>query len=145
MAVDVAMLQTIPLFGDLTKTQLEKIANLCSEKSISCGETFFKEGEHGNTFFVVPRGEIEVLLTVGKDALACLKWVGVGEILGIQALAPPYRYSSTGRSVTEGTLLAIDAVKLDQLFQQDSQLAFSFLTSLMGAALNRIDGLRSMI
>lgn len=145
MAVDVAMLQTIPLFGNLTETQLEKIANLCSEKPISCGETFFKEGEPGKTFFVVPRGEIEVLLTVGKDALACLKWVGVGEILGIQALVPPYRYSSTGRSVTEGILLAVDAVKLDKLFQQDSRLAFSFLTSLMGTALNRIDGLRTRI
>jgi len=145
MAVDIAMLQTIPLFGNLTDTQLERIANLCSEKPISCGETFFKEGEPGKTFFVVPRGEIKILLTVGGEALVCMKWFSIGEMLGIQALVPPYRYSATGQAVTKGTLLAIDAAKLDQLFQQDSRLAFSFLTGLMGAALNRFDDLRSMI
>jgi CRP-like cAMP-binding protein len=145
MAVDVAMLQTIPLFGNLSETQLKKIANLCSEKPISCGETFFKEGEPGKTFFVVPRGEIKILLTVGGDTLACIKWFSIGEMLGIQALVPPYRYSATGHSVTEGTLLAIDAAQLEQLFQQDSRLAFSFLTCLMGAALTRFDDFRSMI
>ncbi len=77
--------------------------------------------------------------------MACREWVSVGEVLGTRALAPPYRYSTTVRSITEETLLAIDAIKLGELFQQDGQLAKSILTRLMLAMLSRIATLRSLL
>jgi CRP-like cAMP-binding protein len=143
MAVDVAMLRSLSLFEDLNESQLEKVAKLCLEKSFSGGEAIFKEGEPGKTIFVLSHGEVEVLFTACGDALAYMGWIGAGDILGIRALVPPYRYSSTARGVTESTLLAVDTTELGELFQQDSGLASSLLVGLIGAALNRIDGLRS--
>ena len=142
MAVDVAMLRSLSLFKDLTADQLEKVAGLCSEKYISPGQTFFREGEPGKTIFVVARGEVEVLFTAGGDALACMEWIGTGDVLGIRAVFPPYRYLCTASSLTESTLLAIDAFNLRELFLQDSQLAISILESSTCAILNRIASLR---
>jgi CRP-like cAMP-binding protein len=145
MAVDVATLQTLSLFKDLTADQLEKVARLCSQEHISPGQTFFREGEPGKTIFVVKKGEVEVLHTVGGDALASMEWIGAGDVLGIRALFPPYRYLSTARSLTDGTLLEIDVVKLRELFPQDSQLAISILENSTRTILNRIASLRARL
>jgi CRP-like cAMP-binding protein len=142
MAVDVAMLRALSLFKDLTADQLEKVARLCSQKYISPGQAFFREGEPGKTIFVVKKGEVEVLHTVGGDALASMEWIAAGDVLGIRALFPPYRYLSTARSLTDGTLLEIDVVKLRELFPQDSKLAILILENSTLTILNRIASLR---
>lgn len=142
MGVDAALLRRLPPFSSLSEDQLGKVAGLCTEKTISAGQAFFREGEPGIAIFVVPDDDVEVLFTAGGDALACIEWVGTGEILGIQAFFPPYRYLTTARSLTEGCLFAIDAVKLRELIQQDSWLAISIHECLMQAMLNRVVGLR---
>jgi CRP-like cAMP-binding protein len=143
MGLDAALLRKLPPFSSLSEDQLGKVAGLCAEKTISAGQLFFREGEPGIAIFVVPQDEVEVLFTAGGDALACREWVGTGEVLGIQAFFPPYRYLSTARSLTEGCLLAIDTVKLRELIEQDSRLAISIHECLMQAMLNRAVGLRS--
>jgi CRP-like cAMP-binding protein len=145
MAVGVALLKGLLPFRDLTEDQLEKVANLCSEMPVLPGQVVFKEGEPGWAIFVLPRDEFEILYTVGGDAMACREWIGVGEVLGVRALIPPYRYPLTARSITEGTLLAIDAVKLGELFQRDGQLAKFVLARLMSAVQSRIGTLRSLL
>ena len=143
MGLDAALLRKLPPFSSLSEDQLGKVAGLCAEKTISAGQLFFREGEPGIAIFVVPQDEVEVLFTAGGDALACREWVGTGEVLGIQAFFPPYRYLSTARSLTEGCLLAIDTVKLRELIEQDSRLAISIHECLMQAMLNRVTTLRS--
>jgi CRP-like cAMP-binding protein len=145
MAASVALLQGLSLFSDLTEHQLEKVANLCSEMPIFPGQTFFREGEPAKMIFVLPRGEVEIFYTAGGDAMACREWIGVGEVLGIRALIPPYRYLTTARSMTEGALLAIDVVRLVELFQQDGRLAESILARLISAIQSRIGTLRSLL
>jgi CRP-like cAMP-binding protein len=145
MAVDARLLRCLSLFRDLTGDQLEKVSNLCSEMPVLPGQAVFKEGEPGRAIFVLPRGEVEILYTAGGDAMMGREWVSVGEVLGTKALFPPYRYSTTVRCMTEGTLLSIDAVKLGELFQQDGRLAKSILGCLMSAGLSRIATLRSLL
>lgn len=143
MGVDVALLRGLSPFISISEVQLGKVAELCEEKIISAGQTLFQEGEPGIAIFVVPQDDVEVLFTAGGDALACIEWVGAGEVLGIRAFFPPYRYMSTARSLTEGTVLEIDAVRLRELFEQDSYLAISVHECLMQAMLNRVTSLRS--
>jgi CRP-like cAMP-binding protein len=145
MAVDAALLQGLSLFKELNEAQLENVASLCSEMTVFPGQAFFKEGESGKAIFVLPRGEVEILYTAGGEAMMGREWVGVGEVLGTWALFPPYRYSTTVRCMTEGTLLAIDAIKLGELFQRDGQLAKFVLARLMSTVLSRIGTLRSLL
>jgi hypothetical protein len=60
-------------------------------------------------------------------------------------MLPPYRYLTTVRSMTEGSVLAIDAIKLGELFQQDGQLATLILRPLVRAMLDRVGTLRSLV
>jgi CRP-like cAMP-binding protein len=143
MAVEAALLRGLSLFSNLTEDQLDKVVNFCSEMPVFPGQTFFGEGETGIAIFVVLQGDVEVLFTAGGDALTCMEWVGTGEVLGIQAFFPPYKYLSTARGLTEGCLLVIHAIKLREWLEQDNRLAISIHECLMQAMLNRVPSLRS--
>jgi CRP-like cAMP-binding protein len=145
MSANVTLLRGLSLFRDLTEDQLKKVADLCSEMSFFPGQTFYREGEPGRTIFVLPQGEVEILYTAGGEAMMGREWVSVGEVLGVRAMLPPYRYLTTVRSMTEGSLLAIDAIKLGELFQQDGQMATLILEPLLRALLDRITTLRSLV
>jgi CRP-like cAMP-binding protein len=145
MGIDTALLRGLSVFRDLSRDQLEKVANLCTENPVFPGEAFIREGEPGKTIFVIPRGEIEILYTAGGEAMACREWVKAGEVLGVRSLAPPYRYTTTVRCITDGTLIAIDAIKLGELFQQDGRLAKCMSGCLMRAILNRNATFRSLL
>jgi CRP-like cAMP-binding protein len=94
---------------------------------------------------VVLRGEIEILFTAGGGGLVSLEWAGAGQVLGIRAFIPPYRYLSTARCLTGGCFLAIDALELRSLIEEDSQLGVSIHECLMVAILNRVPNVRTMI
>jgi CRP-like cAMP-binding protein len=143
MAADIAMLQMFSIFKNIPEGHLERIPQLCSEKTVYPGETFFREGEPGLAIFVVMRGDIEILFTAGENELVCMEWVAAGDVLGVRAFFKPYKYLSNAHSLTEGNLLAIDAVKLRELCEQDCWLAISIHERFMQAMLDRVVTLRS--
>ncbi len=143
MAADVAMLRMFSIFKNIPEGYLERITQLCSEKIVYPGEIIFREGEPGLAIFVVLRGDIEVLFTAGEDELVCMEWVTAGDVLGVRAFYEPYKYLSSARSLTGGCLLAINAIKLRELCEQDCWLAILLHERFMHAMLNRVRGLRS--
>ncbi|MGZ6154572.1 MAG: cyclic nucleotide-binding domain-containing protein [Gemmatimonadaceae bacterium] len=59
-------LQHVPLFADLNKREVQKIARLFKKRHFSKGETVVKEGSGGAAFFVIESGEATVLIG-GKE------------------------------------------------------------------------------
>jgi CRP/FNR family transcriptional regulator, cyclic AMP receptor protein len=60
--VPVEALQRVPLFADLSKREVQKIARLFKKRRFSKGETIVKEGSGGAAFFVIEAGEAAVFI-----------------------------------------------------------------------------------
>ncbi len=58
----VETLQRVPLFVDLNKRELEKIARLFKPRRFAGGETIVKEGANGAAFFVIDSGEAAIFI-----------------------------------------------------------------------------------
>ena len=58
----VKVLQRVPLFADLSKTEVQQIARLFKERRFAEGETVVKEGSGGAAFFVIESGEATVFI-----------------------------------------------------------------------------------
>ena len=58
----VEALQRVPLFADLSKREVQKIARLFKKRRFSKGETIVKEGSGGAAFFVIESGEVAVFI-----------------------------------------------------------------------------------
>jgi CRP/FNR family transcriptional regulator, cyclic AMP receptor protein len=78
-AVD--LLQRVPLFSDLDRKELERIAASMKERTFSAGETVTTEGTSGVGFFLIESGNAKV--TVGG---ADRRQLGPGDYFGEVAL-----------------------------------------------------------
>jgi CRP/FNR family cyclic AMP-dependent transcriptional regulator len=78
-AVD--LLQRVPLFSDLDRKELERIAASMKERTFSAGDTVTAEGQTGVGFFVIESGEANVSVH-GDDR----RKLGPGDYFGEVAL-----------------------------------------------------------
>ena len=77
----VELLQRVPLFSDLDRKELERIAASMKERTFGAGETVTAEGSSGVGFFVIASGSAKV--TVGGEDRRRL---GPGDYFGEVAL-----------------------------------------------------------
>ena len=75
----VDVLQRVPLFADLTKTEVQQIARLFKERRFSAGEVVIQEGSGGAAFFVIETGEVKVFIS-GKEHTTLQAGAFFGEI-----------------------------------------------------------------
>jgi CRP/FNR family cyclic AMP-dependent transcriptional regulator len=78
-AVD--LLQRVPLFSDLDRKELERIAASMKERTFSAGDTVTSEGSSGVGFFVIESGS--AVVTIGG---AERRRLGAGDYFGEVAL-----------------------------------------------------------
>ncbi len=55
-------LERVPLFSELNKQELQKVARLFKERHFPKGDTVVKEGSSGAAFFVIESGEATVFI-----------------------------------------------------------------------------------
>ena len=79
--VPIEALQRLPLFADLSKREVERIAKLFKERRFGKGETVVQEGSAGAAFFVIESGEATV--SIGGKERSTLK---AGDYFGEVAL-----------------------------------------------------------
>ena len=54
-------LKASPLFTNLNEDEMEMIAELCKEKTYKPGEVIFREGDIGDSLYIVDSGQVEIL------------------------------------------------------------------------------------
>jgi CRP-like cAMP-binding protein len=143
MTVNIKLLRRLSLFTNLSDSQLEKVAGICRQITVHPGQILFREREPGNTIFLSLGDELEVLFSAGGDSMARMEWFGADETLGTIVLISPHQYVSTARGLTEGTLLAIDVDKMEQMFQQDGQLAISMIPCITSSCNRKTANMKS--
>lgn len=77
----VELLQRVPLFSDLDRKELERIAASMKERTFSAGDTVTAEGSSGVGFFVIESGS--AVVTIGGEERRRL---GAGDYFGEVAL-----------------------------------------------------------
>ena len=57
---ELALLREIPIFAPLPPVTLEQLASHLSHVSVAAGDIVFRQGEYGDRFYIVERGEVTV-------------------------------------------------------------------------------------
>jgi CRP/FNR family cyclic AMP-dependent transcriptional regulator len=142
MTTEVTLLKQYPLFSDLNEAQLHAVAQLCESECFYPNHTLFEEGQPGTRIFLLIEGEVELLFMIDEAGPTRIGLSKTGEIIGCPTLIPPYTHTATARSLTPIEVLAIDVVRLRELFKQDCALAVSILQHLIQALLDCLMDLR---
>ena len=108
-------LRTIPFFRNLPAGALEAVASQLQLEHHVRGDVVFREGEPGETMYLVASGQVEVLAGADQAPLAAL---GPGSFVGELALLLGEPRSATLRVVADTTLWSLKRPDLDVLLTE---------------------------
>jgi sigma-B regulation protein RsbU (phosphoserine phosphatase) len=122
------LLSKIPLFSDIPYKDLDKILSALDVKEMADREILFREGDLGDHFYVVMRGELEVLMAEGKTEELLLNVLQVGEYFGEMSLIMPggHRTASV-RARGDSTLLSMSRPQFLDLTKKYPELSRSMV------------------
>jgi len=111
-----------PLFGGVGDAAMRVILQLMRPQEFAAGEVIFREGEDGDSLFVICSGTVEVLKAcpTAADPLGKLIAVlSVGDVFGEMELIDMQRRSASIRAFAPVRLLALDNGGLFQIHESD--------------------------
>ncbi len=116
--VRVNLLQSMPVFGGVSKETLEFLIDHSSIRSLSAGNYFFREGDNAVSMFVLERGKVAVSKEWdGEDHL--LKHLSQGDCFGEMALLDLYPRSASVMAVEPCDAIELQSSILLKLYQHD--------------------------
>jgi NADH:ubiquinone reductase (H+-translocating) len=80
------------------------------------GEIIFQEGGHGEWFYILVDGEVDVVKHIPGQGMVSLRRLGPGDCFGEIALLSDHIRTATVRSITSVNLLAVDRDAFQALF-----------------------------
>lgn len=89
------------LFEELTKEELDAVAQYMEEKTFSKEEEVVKEGESGSDIFFIESGEVEILKKDWLDKSYRISLLKEGEVFGEMALVGDNTRFATVKSLSE--------------------------------------------
>ncbi|MDA2934899.1 cyclic nucleotide-binding domain-containing protein [Acidobacteria bacterium AH-259-D05] len=105
------LLRMVPYFEELKEEELIKLSSRLTAFSFLPGEEIVKEGDDGDSLFIIGRGQVDVS-TMGDGQAVHLARLKAGEFFGEVALLHPQPRTATVRAATPCTLLELSRDKL---------------------------------
>jgi len=134
-----AVLMQADIFYAIDRDDIERIAQMCHERSYSEGETIFEENSSGDELYVIAEGEVEILVdpTMVSDQKEAQTMERViahlhrGQSFGEIALVDQGIRSATARSASKSThLLIIPREEILSMCEENHRFGFQLMRNL---------------
>ncbi len=101
------LLKNVPIFSQLERRDLERLAKLMSSRQVKAGDVIIKEGDQAAGFFVIRSGKVEVVKETDGGNSEVLNTLGSGDFFGEMALFEGFPRMATIRAVEDTECLAM--------------------------------------
>ena len=132
-------LRNITIFSELTKDELNFMANRMHLLKAFSGNSIFREDEPADFVCFVVDGTLSVLKSIGGDQKVIAE-LTAGQSIGEMAVVGNFPRSATVRSVTDATLLTLKRDRLNQICMDRPQIGvkiFKAIAQLLSHHLRR--------
>jgi ATP/ADP translocase/HEAT repeat protein len=123
----ISLLKGAAIFNGMPANYLAAVAEIAEERTLFAGETLFKQGDFGDSLYVVIEGSLSVL--AGEKEQARLP---AGECIGEMALLDGNPRSASVRAASDARLLRIKAEAFRGLLASQPRIALALLGTLAG-------------
>lgn len=121
-----AVIKSIPLFFDLTPTQVESVTRISDLVEIDPGDQLIEEGKSLDFLYILLEGEAKVTAHIPTFGMVETSTLGPLDILGWSAMTPIVRQrTGTVTATTHCWLLRIEGRLLCQLCEDDHDIGFA--------------------
>lgn len=115
-------LAAIPLFKDLSASELEKISPQLVAKQFPAGETIIYRGDPGQSMYILVEGSVAVTLTNDEGVEYTVAELGQGEIFGEMALLTGEPRSANVKCLTHIVAVEISQDLLQKMIEVSPEL-----------------------
>jgi putative YpdA family bacillithiol system oxidoreductase len=112
------LLRRIPLFSELSDELLSEVAAGSTLRHFTANTPIFREGDYGDSFFVILSGAVHVVGTTAEGLKLFYGTLGAHQFFGEMAALTGFPRSATITAITATTLLEIDKDVLIDLMDE---------------------------
>ena len=124
------LLRAVPLFSGLSGAELDKVARVAVPRRYEPGSIVLREGDPGDTCYVIQRGRVRVTRQHADGRTITLTNLGPGEIFGELAMFGGEVRSATVEALDEVQAVGILAADLKRLLSDHPEIAVKLLSAL---------------
>ena len=117
------VLAELPLFANVPKRHVRKIASLAQEARFSRGSQIVRAGEPGNGFFLILEGAASILRPSGLPPIP----IGVGSYFGEMALIDGGMRSATVVADTNVLCLRLSRTPFQKMLKSEPEVSIALL------------------
>ncbi|MGC9977435.1 MAG: cyclic nucleotide-binding domain-containing protein [Syntrophales bacterium] len=130
--VSIDQLKSYKFFKGFTDEELKKLADIATEELYKSGVQLWKKGDPANKAYFLEEGKVLLVMDAytGPQTLPIRVTVDIvtkGECMGWSSVVEPYLYTLGARCIDDSKVIALDAVKLRSMFNEDAVLGFKFM------------------
>ena len=118
MPVEINIIDSLNLFEDLSRAELEEIASLMCRIKVTEGEVMTRQGDQAHSIFILLSADFMVFFKEGRSYTLHNK----GDIVGLSAAVIPFCYTGTAVALTDGVVLSMPGQELLRLIESNPVL-----------------------
>jgi CRP/FNR family transcriptional regulator len=126
----IELLHGVPAFSALADEDLVAVVDVTVPRSFGAGETVFREGDSGDTCYIVRTGQTRAIREHSDGRSITLATFGPGEIFGELSMFDDERRSATIEAIEDTEAVAILGTDMRRLLRAHPDIAVKLLGSL---------------
>jgi CRP-like cAMP-binding protein len=117
-------------FTDLTADDLSVIVGACEERLLVAGEDLFREGDDGDSMWIIRSGRVDVYKNIRGDVDRTLASLGPGEVIGEVSFIDHSRRSAGARTTEPSEFLVLTQAAFQRVRNERPEVAVGFYSDL---------------
>ena len=120
-------LSVLPLFNDLSPSELTHVAQGCTLRRMSRGEMVFRTGERCEEFHVVVTGQVKLFVLSPQGQEKVVELIGAGQSFGEAIMFTDRPYILSAQALTDALLLTVSKKAVIDEIARDHRFALRML------------------
>ena len=138
------IVQTHPLFENMTHKELEVLLKDSSIVEFEAGEVLFREGEYANKFYILHEGKVALEChQPGKDVI--VQTTDAGDVLGWSWLFPPFSWHFQARAIDKTVALELNGAHILIASESDDRLGHRLMRRFAQILIHRLQETRKRL
>jgi CRP-like cAMP-binding protein len=140
--VTAASLDTHWFLHGMPGDQLAGLAESASVVSFRAGCRIFEDGGNATRFWLIRSGRVALDLALPGDGRVTIETLGMGDVLGLSWLLPPFRWTFGAMAVGPVEAFEFDAPSVRARCASDSALGYELTRRFIGVCSHRLHATR---
>jgi len=119
------LLKQVPVFAPIPEKDLKTLSLSLQAKTYASGEYLVKQGQDGDSFYIIDKGSVEVLVTDQDGRQTKVAELGAGKFFGEMSLLTGEKRSASIRAVADVKVLVVEKKDISPILTANPKIAES--------------------